>query len=279
MNLHNLTPKSIVSKLINRARRVVSLQSETPGAPIDTNFKERGLTCYVTSEGKFIVPDYPADDIIAQHIRRNRIFEPLVVEELKRFLDTGGTVIDIGANFGQMAVTLANFLRNNGNVIAIEANPGVYDVLDRNIKLNNLRNVTAIHAAAHERSGVELVFPKPDFIAFKTWGSYGLDPSKRDGDKIRSVAVDDLNITERVTAIKIDVQGCDLFALRGAEETIRKWQMPIIFEYEEQFQKMFGTTFQDYVDFVAKIGYKFERTLMDINYVIVPKNMKSNMKL
>ena len=41
-----------------------------------------------------------------------------------------------------------------------------------------------------------------------------------------------------------------------AVETIKKHQMPIIFEYEEQFQEEFNTSFQDYVEFVDSIGYK-----------------------
>ena len=45
----------------------------------------------------------------------------------------------------------------------------------------------------------------------------------------------------------------------------------IIFEYEEQFQEEFNTSFQDYVDFVLSIDYKFLKTIQGINYLIVPK--------
>jgi hypothetical protein len=62
-----------------------------------------------------------------------------------------------------------------------------------------------------------------------------------------------------------------LAAMRGAVNTIAKNKMPIIFEYEEQFQKDFNTSFQDYVDFVNSIGYKFLNTVQDINYLIVPR--------
>jgi protein-S-isoprenylcysteine O-methyltransferase Ste14 len=40
---------------------------------------------------------------------------------------------------------------------------------------------------------------------------------------------------------------------------------------EQQFQENFGTTFQDYVEFVHSINYKFETTIDEINYLIVPK--------
>ena len=37
--------------------------------------------------------------------------------------------------------------------------------------------------------------------------------------------------------MKIDVQGYDLDVLKGSEKTILKHKMPIIFEYEEKFEK------------------------------------------
>ena len=71
--------------------------------------------------------------------------------------------------------------------------------------------------------------------------------------------------------MKVDIQGSDLAALHGSINTIKKHKMPIIFEYEEQFQQDFNTSFQDYVDFVNSIGYKFIKTVQDINYLIVPR--------
>ena len=80
-----------------------------------------------------------------------------------------------------------------------------------------------------------------------------------------------ININTPISFMKVDIQGSDLFALRGAVDTIKRHRMPIIFEFEQQFQAEFGTSFQDYVDFVNSISYRFERLVMDINYVIVPR--------
>jgi len=40
---------------------------------------------------------------------------------------------------------------------------------------------------------------------------------------------------------------------------------------ELKFQAEFGTSFQDYVDFVNSISYRFEKTVLNINYLIVPR--------
>jgi len=35
-------------------------------------------------------------------------------------------------------------------------------------------------------------------------------------------------------------------------------------------QEIYKTSFQDYVDFVDSIGYKFEMVVKDLNYLILP---------
>jgi hypothetical protein len=67
------------------------------------------------------------------------------------------------------------------------------------------------------------------------------------------------------------VQGGDLFAMQGAIETIKKYKMPILFEYEYHFQDEFNYRFQDYVDFVLSIDYRFDRVINGHNFLILPK--------
>jgi hypothetical protein len=71
--------------------------------------------------------------------------------------------------------------------------------------------------------------------------------------------------------MKIDIQGYDLLAMKGAVETIKRNRMPIIFEFEHLFQDELGINFQEYIDFVLSIGYRFERVIDGQNYLIIPK--------
>jgi FkbM family methyltransferase len=129
-------------------------------------------------------------------------------------------------------------------------------------------NVTTIGKAVHEVAGKQVYFPDQDFARFSSFGSYGIDPNAKTGRAVQTVTIDSLGIEEPISFMKVDVQGCDLFALRGARETILRNKMPIVFEYEEQFQPEFKTTFQDYVDFVLSIDYRFVKTIDSINFLI-----------
>jgi hypothetical protein len=115
-----------------------------------------------------------------------------------------------------------------------------------------------------------MFYPVPDFQRFGSYGSYGLDPNAKDGRSVDTITIDSLNIQDHISFIKVDVQGSDLFALQGSTETIRRHQMPIIFEYEAQFQEEFHTSLDDYLKFIKAINYKIER-VVGINYLIVPR--------
>ncbi len=83
------------------------------------------------------------------------------------------------------------------------------------------------------------------------------------------MTIDSLEITGHISAIKIDVQGSDLYAMMGAVETIRRHQPTIVFEYEQSMQDNFGTNLAAYERLISNIGYK----ILDIfshNYVIMP---------
>jgi FkbM family methyltransferase len=189
----------------------------------------------------------------------------------KEYIRPNTVVLDVGANFGQMGLLFSDYVESGGHVYSFEANRSVFEVLERNIKASHRQNITPVFGAVYDKDGQAMSFPVPDFQRFKAYGSYGIDPSGASGPKVTSLTIDSLNIQAPISFLKVDVQGSDLFALRGAVRTIARHQMPIIFEFEQQFQDEFGTTFNDYVDFVSSISYKFETVVNGINYVIVPK--------
>jgi Methyltransferase FkbM domain len=71
-----------------------------------------------------------------------------------------------------------------------------------------------------------------------------------------------------VSSMKVDIQGSDLSALRGATES-RRHLMPIIFEYEEQLKAQFET-FSEYDSFIRSVGYRIDKVIDGTYYLIVP---------
>ena len=72
-------------------------------------------------------------------------------------LRSGATVFDCGAHQCVIAMILAKFVGATGKVVAVEASPHNYDAANRNIRLNEAGNVTAVHAAVVRHFGPDRI--------------------------------------------------------------------------------------------------------------------------
>ena len=232
------------------------------------------LSYYETETGNYFLPTNAVNDIIANAIINNKIFEKEVVDIAKEYIKPGTCVLDVGSNYGQMAIQFAKLCGNKGKVYAFDVNDFLYDIIIKNIDANNLtQNIKPIHGAVHNVLNDELIFPIPDLNQqnhFKSYGSFGIDYNAKVGPKVRTITIDSLKIDEPISFMKIDIEGGDLYAMQGAINTIEKNKMPIIFEYDYFIEDVYGMCFQDYIDFVNSINYRFEK-VRGHNYLIVSK--------
>jgi len=230
------------------------------------------LSFYKTKTGNYYLPTDAHLDEIINHIKNDQIFDVKVYEIAKKYIRQGTTSIDIGSNFGQMAILMSRVVGENGFVHAFEADDFVFDVLEKNVK-ENTSNVITHFGAVHDKSNETLYFPKQNFIDFGTYGSYGIDYINGQGRPVNTIKIDDIDFKVPISFMKIDIEGGELFALKGAINTITKHRMPIIFEYGSHFEEKLKLCFQEYVDFVKSIDYRFERIVENVNYLIVPNEL------
>jgi FkbM family methyltransferase len=90
-----------------------------------------------------------ADDLqISPSLLMHRRWDAPTTQLLERVLKPGDMFLDIGANIGYFTVFGAALVGFNGRVHAVEANPRTFDVLARNVRLNNIGHVCTLHATA-----------------------------------------------------------------------------------------------------------------------------------
>ena len=230
------------------------------------------LTLHETATGKYYLPTDVYQDVVANTIINNGIFEEDVVNCARQYIKPGTTVLDVGCNFGQMSILFSKMTGPSGKVYSFDADDFVFEVFKKNVAVNECNNIQPVFGAVHNQQGATLYFPDQDFKKFSAYGSYGIDYNTSQGREVKAITIDSLDIQTRVSFMKIDIQGGDLLAMKGAINTIRKNKMPILFEFEYQLQDEFKLDFQEYVDFVLEIGYKFERIIYGYNFLVVPKN-------
>ena len=93
------------------------------------------------------------NDLINMTIREDEIIERFTPKE-------GDVVIDIGAHIGRYTIIGAKRVGANGKVVAIEANPSNFEMLNRNIKLNQLTNILSLNNAVYSKeTKIKLYLP------------------------------------------------------------------------------------------------------------------------
>lgn len=266
----------MIKKILKKALQAAGLQkiNGDSTAPVRTITSKRTkrLTYYQTETGNYYLPTDAELDIVANTIKKGLVFEKEVVNMAKQHIKLGTSVLDIGANFGQMSVLFGNLVGEKGYVHSFEGDDWIFEILNKNIAANNMTNKIISHyGAVHNVAGLTLIFPEYDLSEWGTYGSYGIDYNAKTGRKVQSITIDSLNIEGPISFMKVDIQGGDLQAMQGAIATIERCKMPILFEYEYHFEDRFNMSFQDYIDFVHSIGYKFHKVMSGHNYLIIPK--------
>ncbi len=260
----NIINKFILKLLRKSGYDLVKISSEKKSV------HSNELSYFETKTGNYYLPKHAPSDIIASAIKKGEIFDEEIYKIASKYIKENSTVLDVGSNFGQFAILFSELTGNNGTVHAFDADDFVFSVLQKNIGANNKKNIIAHFGAVHNKKDEVLYFPVPDFERFSTYGSYGIDYKSGKGRAVKTITIDDLNIQDPISFMKIDIQGGDLFALKGAKNTILKHKMPIIFEYEYFFEDELSLNFQEYVDFVKEINYKFSKVVNGQNYLILP---------
>lgn len=269
--------KKIIKRIVNSIGYNIIRDKEPllEATPVQKkSVKTDRLKLHETVTGNYYLPEDAIEDHVANTIINNQIFDKEVIDCASLFIRHGTVVLDVGANFGQMSILFSRMTGDGGKVFSFDADDFIFEILKKNIQVNDRKNIEAVFGAVHNTPNQILIFPEQDFERFGAYGSYGIDyTQKKEGRKVPTITIDDLNIAGEISFMKVDVQGGDLYAMQGAVKTIAKHKMPILFEFEYLFQDEMHLDFQEYVDFVKSIDYKFERVINGQNYLILPKKI------
>src|ERR687889_2899131 len=177
---------------------------------------------------KFKVPKYDYEF----YCRINKDdFKIMTIHEddiIKRFTPKeGDIVVDIGAHIGLYTIISSKRVGANGKVVAIEANPSNFEMLNSNIKLNQLTNIISLNNAVYSKeTKIKLYLPGEE-LGHTIYNTVMSDRAKNE-DKFVEVSANTLDyflqlkgITD-VNWIKIDVEGAEFEVLKGATNVLSK---------------------------------------------------------
>lgn len=182
-------------------------------------------------------------------IKRNMFVSPEPeVSYLHEFISSGDWVIDIGANVGVYTKIFSDLVGNDGRVISIEPVLRSFFLLSSNTQFFRYQNVTLLNFAASDAvSAMDIDIPLSETGRVE-YGLASLTSSKT-GVETLTMCMDDLALPNRVTLVKIDVEGHENHVIKGMMNLIRRDHPVMIVETQE------GSVIQQLKDF----GYHHSR--------------------
>jgi FkbM family methyltransferase len=170
------------------------------------------------------------------------------------------TFIDAGSNMGLYSLFAASITGPNGQVLALEPSSREFDRLVTNCRLNPKLTVKPLNVALSDRHGTaELLVADDNHAGHNTLGSFAYSETKL--KQRETVQIDSLDrITgsqaiERVDVMKVDIEGSELFALRGSSSVLERFKPVLLFELFDMALAKQGCDSKMVAQFIQGFGY------------------------
>ena len=194
-------------------------------------------------------------DVVGRHLFKYGVHE----EENSRFLLDNLKLkkfeigLDIGANLGWYTVLISKNSHEQATLYAFEPDSDNFSLLQHNIKLNECSNVQTFKQAVSNKSENLNLYKYPK----KNCGKHSLLPQK-DCQEVEVAAITlndffkDKNL-EKIRFIKIDIEGYELTALKGASSLLAHCPM-IMMEFSPNLFQNEGES-SELLDFMKSYSY------------------------
>jgi FkbM family methyltransferase len=219
----------------------------------ETSYKGHTLT--VSCEDATIVPG-----ILGGY------YESLELDIFALACRDASVIFDVGANLGLYAVHAAAHARPGAQLHCFEPIPANVALLRRNLARNGAQ------AQVHEVAVGATTGTLDLFLARRNVGTHSAAASLSGGTDVVTVPMTTVDEVAaggpRVDIIKIDIEGYDGFALRGAAATLRRDRPTVFVEYTPGALRACGF---DPADFAAPLaGYRHWLAIDEIGHRVRP---------
>lgn len=172
---------------------------------------------------------------------------------MRRYLRAGDTFVDVGANVGVYSLLAAALVGPAGCVHAFEPMPSTLGRLRENVELNRLSHVHCHGLAVTDSSGRRrLTNTHDDCVVTLAPDGTG---SERDPE-IACTTLDEFLPDIGMAMLKVDIEGAEPLALRGAIGHLRRANPPVMQLEMDGYCKRFGISTWQFIEEIEAAGYR-----------------------
>ncbi|WNV09173.1 FkbM family methyltransferase [Tardiphaga sp. 709] len=205
------------------------------------------------------VPGHEPIEMVAYYESFTDYYPYCELQTKRWFVETAQpdwTIFDIGANVGYYSILMSR-LCPQGQIHSFEPTSTI-ELLKKNVAHHGRTNITPHQIALGARSG------RHEDGIFRIWGK---DAEKQEYDFLTlDDAVKRLNV-KRLDCIKIDVDSFDFEVLRGAENTLRKFNPWVVVELNHALDKR-GQSANEALEWLVSQGFRNALVLDHENFVL-----------
>ena len=204
-------------------------------------------------------------------------YEPETTDLILNNLRDGDTFVDLGGNEGYYSILASAKVGENGKVFCIEPQGRLWQVILKNVNKNECYNVCTLPCAVSDNRGEISITLSP---SINTGSSSFVRQARRKfwtHQTINCTTLDALFPADRYSKIKllkVDIEGFEFFALKGAIELLkRKVFENIIIEFHPPQLKALGQTANEIHAFLNEYGYnELKQKPLDENLKLFTSN-------
>ena len=184
-------------------------------------------------------------------------YEELEAKIMEEKIETGNIVVDIGANIGLHTLNMARIVGNAGQVFAFEPDPSNFEILKKNVKINNYKNIILEQKAVGDKHGRTTLYQSDNP------GNHRLFPLTKQAKgqiQVELTSLDkyfiDSNLANKINFIKIDVEGF-FSVLKGMKNILKNSKkIKILFEFMPENTMEVGFTPIELLNYLTSNDFK-----------------------
>ena len=166
-------------------------------------------------------------------LQRKKIYEPATSEVIMRILRPGMRVAECGANCGYHALNIAKVIGATGKLYCFEANPELIEYLQENLELNGYSDYCSVINKGIWSHNTSMPFP---ILATGQGGASFKNEEQLTRQDTRVVnipvvSLDSFFDDEPVDLLRMDIEGAEIEALKGASGLLEVNEPTLIFEW------------------------------------------------